>query len=165
MHIVKHFAATTYVFDQSMQRSAFVWHRKLQSWLPPGGHIEENESHEAAALREIREELGIATGKFIVKGSFPEIMDKRARIMLTPHFIIEEKIEENYFHLDMIFYAITDDLHSSSPEGLEIRWFSLDEIKKEKQMLGNVKYLAEYGFQLKPNQTLDFSFIERSLNI
>src|SRR3989441_10239519 len=36
-----------------------VWHKKNKEWLPPGGHIEQNESPNAAVLREVKEETGL----------------------------------------------------------------------------------------------------------
>ena len=35
-----------------------VHHKKANDWIPPGGHIEENESPAATVIREFREELG-----------------------------------------------------------------------------------------------------------
>ena len=35
------------------------WHKRLQQWMPPGGHIEPNEDPVQAALREVREETGL----------------------------------------------------------------------------------------------------------
>jgi len=34
-------------------------HPKLKKWLPPGGHVEENESPPEAATREVKEETGL----------------------------------------------------------------------------------------------------------
>ena len=34
-------------------------HRKLEMWLPPGGHIERDELPDDAAVREVWEETGI----------------------------------------------------------------------------------------------------------
>jgi 8-oxo-dGTP pyrophosphatase MutT (NUDIX family) len=34
-------------------------HRKLGMWLPPGGHIEEGELPDEAAVREVWEETGV----------------------------------------------------------------------------------------------------------
>jgi ADP-ribose pyrophosphatase YjhB (NUDIX family) len=36
-----------------------IYHKKLQVWLPPGGHMEENEIPDDAVLHEIYEETGI----------------------------------------------------------------------------------------------------------
>ena len=41
-------------------RTALHWHRKLQLWLPPGGHIDPNEDMAQAVVREVLEETGIA---------------------------------------------------------------------------------------------------------
>ncbi len=34
-------------------------HRKLGTWLPPGGHIEKDELPDDAAVREVGEETGV----------------------------------------------------------------------------------------------------------
>jgi len=36
-----------------------VWHKKHNEWLPPGGHIEQNETPNDAVLREVKEETGL----------------------------------------------------------------------------------------------------------
>ncbi len=36
-----------------------IHHKKLDLWLPVGGHIDENETPDKALLREIKEEIGI----------------------------------------------------------------------------------------------------------
>ena len=41
-----------------------VFHRKLECWLPPGGHIESNETPDQALKRELREELSIEVELF-----------------------------------------------------------------------------------------------------
>lgn len=35
-------------------------HKRLQRWLPPGGHIEPNELPDDAAIREVLEETGVS---------------------------------------------------------------------------------------------------------
>ena len=41
------------------QKVLLVWHKKLQTWLPPGGHIDSNELPHRAAEREFWEETGV----------------------------------------------------------------------------------------------------------
>ncbi|MFI5412568.1 MAG: NUDIX hydrolase [Candidatus Micrarchaeales archaeon] len=36
-----------------------IHHAKLKKWLPPGGHIDENETPDQAVVREVKEETGL----------------------------------------------------------------------------------------------------------
>lgn len=54
----RHFTVTGFLIEGD--RLALHWHRKLQIWLPPGGHIDPNEDMVQAVVREVREETGIA---------------------------------------------------------------------------------------------------------
>jgi 8-oxo-dGTP pyrophosphatase MutT (NUDIX family) len=53
----RHFTSTGYI----VHRDAVLlhWHRKLKTWLPPGGHIEPDEDPVQAVVREACEETGI----------------------------------------------------------------------------------------------------------
>ena len=60
-----HFTASAFVISPDRQRVALIAHPKLKRWLQPGGHIEaEDSSAEAAARREVLEELGISEIEF-----------------------------------------------------------------------------------------------------
>ncbi len=134
--------------------------------MPPGGHIENNETHEQAAIREIKEELGFIHGKFIIPCQVqPKRIDKRARIMLQPHLILKEEIAPDHFHLDLIFYAICNEQTINSPEGHMTKWMTLEEIHQTEKMIPNVRLLAIRGFTLQGLETVDFSFFESSSSI
>ena len=53
----RHFTATGFVCFEGLV--ALHWHSKVKAWLPPGGHIMNNEDPEQAVIREIKEELDI----------------------------------------------------------------------------------------------------------
>jgi 8-oxo-dGTP pyrophosphatase MutT (NUDIX family) len=56
-----HFTASALVVDPARERTLLVRHRTLGRWLQPGGHVEAGDaSLLAAALREAREETGLA---------------------------------------------------------------------------------------------------------
>jgi len=103
--------------------SAFllVHHRRLDRWLQPGGHVEpEDESTLAAALREAREETGIATFEAPFDG---RILD------LDVHPIPAFPDRPPHVHYDLRYLATTllDPGPHPSDEVLAARWFSLAE--------------------------------------
>ncbi|MBT5773645.1 MAG: NUDIX domain-containing protein [Dehalococcoidia bacterium] len=52
----RHFTVTGFLSHEG--RTALHWHR-LQTWLPPGGHVEADEDPIEAVLREVLEETGV----------------------------------------------------------------------------------------------------------
>jgi len=54
----RHFTVTGFVVEGD--RTLLHWHRKLQLWLPPGGHIDADEDPVQAVMREVLEETGMA---------------------------------------------------------------------------------------------------------
>ncbi|MHA2364219.1 MAG: NUDIX hydrolase [Candidatus Hodarchaeales archaeon] len=147
--MIKHFTATTYLIDPKFEHTLLLFHRKFNSWLPPGGHIHPNETPEEAARREIREEIGDVDIKFIPNGEEPHKFDKRTETLLLPHIMLSEEIEKSHYHLDMIFYAIIPKKDYISPENLNLKWFSLREIQNENKIFENVQKLAINGFHLR----------------
>jgi 8-oxo-dGTP pyrophosphatase MutT (NUDIX family) len=57
------------VFNENKQ-ILLIKHKKQGKWLPPGGHVEENESPCAAVAREVLEETGVPVQ---VVSSVPEL--------------------------------------------------------------------------------------------
>ena len=55
--LVRQFTATVYVFQSS--KVLLHKHPKHNKWLPPGGHVEQNELPHEAAIREALEETGL----------------------------------------------------------------------------------------------------------
>ena len=53
----KQFTTSVYILHQG--QVLLLMHPKLKKWLPPGGHVEENESPPEAAKREVKEETGL----------------------------------------------------------------------------------------------------------
>jgi ADP-ribose pyrophosphatase YjhB (NUDIX family) len=80
----------------------------LGSWAAPGGFVESGESLESAAIREVREEVGI------------EIRKEQ----LVPHSIISLPALNQVYVTFIVCMDTRIPLHPSFPEALEAKWFS-----------------------------------------
>jgi len=102
-------------------------HRKLQRWLPPGGHIEPDELPDTAARREVYEEAGISVRLL------PERADGQpgpARLA-RPEGIQLERIAPGHEHIDLIYFAVptgSTALTASPREVNRIGWYRLEEL-------------------------------------
>lgn len=93
--------------------------------MPPGGHIEENEIPDVAALREVKEETGLIVE---LQGErFPRESD-----CVRPYGIQMNVIKEGeHEHMDLIYWAKPineDELVFNEEETESINWYSIDEI-------------------------------------
>lgn len=73
----RHLTASAVVLDAPAEHVALLWHRKGRFWVQPGGHLEEGEtSFEAAARREVAEEIGLADLERVGPG--PAVLHRHA---------------------------------------------------------------------------------------
>jgi 8-oxo-dGTP diphosphatase len=102
--VVRHFTATGFVVRDD--HVLLHWHPKVKSWLPPGGHIDENEDPVQAVLREIQEEAGVQAE---VVPTGPRLdLDYPAHV-IPPFTIMVEDIRDPvngyHQHIDMIYFC------------------------------------------------------------
>ncbi len=76
-------------------------HRKLSMWLPPGGHIEEDELPDEAAVREVWEETGI---RVELVGERREDVEDPVQLA-RPAGVQLENIGPGHQHIDLIYFA------------------------------------------------------------
>jgi 8-oxo-dGTP pyrophosphatase MutT (NUDIX family) len=58
-----HYCSFFLPYDQDKQMIYLGFHKKADDWIPPGGHIESGETPSDAAIREMKEELGVDIAK------------------------------------------------------------------------------------------------------
>ncbi len=115
---------TVAVFVVHEDRVLLHFHKKLDRWLPPGGHIEPNELPDEAAVREVLEETGVActlTGGTRMQYDAPSLPVQ----LVTPAGIQLEQIGPDHQHIDLIYFATGDPAEPRDQVG----WFALDELE------------------------------------
>ncbi len=114
-----HVTGSAWIVDPGMQRALLVHHRKLDRWLQPGGHIEADATVLDTALREAREESGLAD-LVAVNGA---IFD------LDIHPIPARGGEPAHLHYDVRFLLQAEAATPRvSEESHDVRWFTVEEI-------------------------------------
>ncbi len=149
----KHFTATAFIVD-TQNRTLLLWHKRLQRWMPPGGHVDPNETPEETARRECKEETGMdveivgdAQDDLFNENPQEGTMLKKPIAMLLENIpACPERDEPEHQHMDFLFLArpLDDEqeLTLAEEEGEEMRWFTKEDIAKldeSHEIFSNVK--------------------------
>lgn len=99
-------------------------HRKNGKWTQPGGHIEDDETPEECALREVYEETGLRVR--LLGERFPREDD-----FIRPLGIQKNRHSDGNIHIDIIYAAVpNNDIKPkiNIEEESSVRWFSREEL-------------------------------------
>ncbi|MCL5440535.1 MAG: NUDIX domain-containing protein [Candidatus Marsarchaeota archaeon] len=132
--IKKCMVATCFVVNNG--KVLMIDHKGLGVWLPPGGHLDEGEFPEEAAVREVLEETGVAVE--LVSASEGRFSDPHATSAVHPLSILIENINYatgvKHRHYDTVYLAVkkSGELRYDEREAGGIGWFGpgqLDRVK------------------------------------
>ena len=95
----RHFTVSGFVVEGD--RTLLHWHRKLQLWLPPGGHVEPDEDPVQAVTREVLEETGFFAD--IVTPTQPLPFSNIPQLPIPLAIIVADVSEGPHQHIDMSY--------------------------------------------------------------
>src|ERR671930_1985388 len=100
--VLRHFTVAIFVVHDG--RVLLHYHRQLGKWLPPGGHVEDNELPDDAAVREVLEETGIPV-RLVGERGLPI---ESPRQLVVPAGIQVEDIYPGHQHIDLVYFAVPE---------------------------------------------------------
>ncbi len=135
-HIHEKIDFTVAIFVVHDHKVLLIHHRKLDKWLPLGGHIELDEDPEQAALREAREESGLEVQ---LLGERPPTTEPGTRALINARFLDIHRISATHEHIGMIYWArpkggVTT---LAVEEHHDIRWCSAAELESLQPAMSN----------------------------
>jgi 8-oxo-dGTP pyrophosphatase MutT (NUDIX family) len=127
-----HITGAAWIVSADRRRCLLTHHRKLDRWVQLGGHADGEWQVDEVALREAREESGMAGFKFVrINGALmpldvdvhqiPERRDARGNV-----------VEDAHEHYDVRFLLIarSEQEIRVSDESHDVAWFTPDEIRQ-----------------------------------
>ncbi|MBS3144053.1 NUDIX domain-containing protein [Candidatus Woesearchaeota archaeon] len=129
-------------------------HDKYKIWLSVGGHIELDEDPNEAAVREVKEEVGLDV-EIINHTNLPIVMDHNHKGLIPPVFTNRHRISDSHEHVVLVYFAKSKTDKLILPITKEVsegcKWFTSDELKDPKFEL--TKHVQIYA-----NSALDALF-------
>ncbi len=127
----KQFTATVFIVDE--EKVLLLLHPKLKKWLPPGGHIEPNETPPECAIREALEETGLHIE--LIKDEHVWISRWNAISFERPWLCLLEivpayKDKPEHQHIDFLYLGkqVGGSIGEEHLKQQDIRWFTCEEV-------------------------------------
>lgn len=143
-HIHSQIDFTSEVFIVYRNKVLLRKHDKYSIWLSVGGHIEGNEDPNQAAIREVKEEVGLDIQLDDRLRKYREQDDTRE--LIPPYYLNRNRINNTHEHVTFVYFAKTNTNQIKQDIAREksddCKWFSKEEIEQNIEIKPNVKFYA-----------------------
>ena len=149
-HIHDKIDFTVEVFVVHKNKVLLRKHDKYGIWLSIGGHIELNEDPNEAAVREVKEEMGLSIKLSDTLLPFEEHAEKYKEL-IPPKFLNRHLINDNHEHITLTYFATseTDEVKPSDEEKSEAwKWITMEELdSKAYELREHVRFYAKKALE------------------
>ena len=136
---MKSLTATVYVINRN--KVLLHRHKKYNSLFPVGGHLEEGELPQEAAIREVKEEAGLVVN---IWSAEKDLGLTRVRQLINPQYTLLENMGKEVENIDFIYFAETNEEICKPVEGesKEFYWLTEEQIKQDDSIKEHIKVMA-----------------------
>lgn len=133
-----------FIVHPESERVLLRYHDKYDMWLVPGGHVELDELPEVAAIREVKEEVGLDVELF--SRPMPDVDDPERQSLIVPEYMDIHSISPDHRHIAMIYFATSQTTDVVEPDNHErsrgIRWMTKQELLAAEDIGELIKFYA-----------------------
>jgi mutator protein MutT len=133
--LVNHSSVGGIIFDNSRKNICLLFHKKMNKWTIPVGHIDKGYTPDETIDKELKEEIGIDVLKkrrIIFKRIKTQFNEKTIQIRFHLYMIDKyngvPKNKEGWAHKKMKFFSITELKNMPREDLSEFTWLWLDSI-------------------------------------
>ncbi len=114
-----HLTASAWVVNPRHDKCLLMHHRKIGKWLQLGGHLEHCGDLLSEAIREVKEESGLAPSPLTL-----DIFD------MDVHQVPLYREEPAHFHYDIRFLLVADELQTlqETAESNDLKWIYIEDV-------------------------------------
>ena len=136
-----------YIFNED--KVLLVHHKKLDLWLPVGGHIKKNETPDEALLREIKEEVGV-DADILNKSGLPTNGNVIKNLATPFHANVHSVGSHEHCCFFYVCRTINNENIKINNEIKNFEWFAKGDLDK-KHVPEDVRNIGRKAFELIEN--------------
>ena len=150
-HIHEKIDFTVEVFIVHKNKVLLRLHDKYNIWLSVGGHIELDEEPNQAAIREVKEEMGLDIKLFDDLKIYSENNDEHIEL-IPPKFLNIHKINNLHQHIGLVYFAKSNsDKVIPEKSSDKWKWLTKDELGNM-DLKPNIRFYAETALKQLGNK-------------